>query len=59
MFKTAKYGSPALIQELDKTSGLHIKKEEVSLRDYPDLKDFLQQKAQSQKASESLPFSFK
>ena len=59
MSNIVKYGSPALIQELSKTPGLHIKKEEVFLRDYPDLESFLKQKEDSQKESENLPCSFK
>jgi len=59
MSDTIKYGAPALIEALDKTYGSHIQKEEVSLRNYPDLKTFLRQKELSQKKSEEIHFVFK
>jgi len=51
------FGSPALIDELNKVYGSQLHKEEVTLREYPDVQKFLQEKVKSQKESEKASFT--
>ena len=54
-----KFGSPAIIAELDKVYGSESQREKISLRESQDIGKFLEEKEKSEKKSKEAKFLFK
>lgn len=54
-----KFGSPLLISQLVEVYGDDCQKNEVDLKDYPDVDKFIEEKSDCQQKSENVRFIFK
>ena len=53
------FRSPVLIKELDKVYGSESQKEEIALRESPDIGKFLVEKQKAQRKSEEVNYIFR